>query len=68
MNTPILLLLTVGPYVVIGLTALCLIHMFRNKRDKTWAVLLLLMPAIGAAIYFAAEVLPSWFKHNTSRN
>lgn len=65
-------ILAVGPFIWaglwIGLAVPCVLHMVRHKRDKTWVVLLLVLPVVGAAIYALVEIAPSVLKRHTPRN
>jgi hypothetical protein len=44
------------PYVLNGL---CLMHAMRHGRQQSWLWLLLVMPGLGAGVYFFVEILPS---------
>ena len=45
-------------YLPYALNLLCLLHALRGGRDQRWLWILLMLPVVGAAIYFFVEIVP----------
>jgi hypothetical protein len=53
------------PYTILvpyALQLLCIIHIVRARRSRSWIILLLLLPVGGGLAYLAVELLPDLFK------
>lgn len=43
-------------YIILALQAYCIYHVFKNRMPYYWAILILLLPPIGAIIYIITQV------------
>lgn len=59
------------PYLVIGipviLQIICIIHIIRTDRERTWIYIVLFIPLVGCVVYLVAEILPSLLSGKKSR-